>query len=119
VASRHFGKHLDAPGVLAIAFAAAHIPLWLPLVDWQTLSILRHDSSLGLAVEGQSLASPEFPSAEPTRVGCLAGPVSRRSVPDGLGAHGLAAYSKGETSILLGRIAITLFGLWLLEDLHG
>ena len=117
LAGRHCGKHFDASGVLTASVTAAGIPLRLPLVDWQTLSILRHDSGPGLPLEGRPRARPEFPSAESARVGCLADHVSRRSVPNGLGAHGLANYSKGESSILLGSILAHSPSLWSLEDL--
>jgi len=119
LACRHFRKHPDDSGVFSISIAAADLPLRLPLVDWQALSILRVDSSSGLPLEGRPHAGPGFPSAESARIDCITDLVSRGSVPQGLGAQGLANFSNEESSILLGRNVVALPGLWLVEDLHG
>ena len=119
LASRHFGKHVDATGVFAISITAPGIPLRLPLVNWQTLSILRVDASSGLPIEGQCCVCPESSSAESARFDRLIDHVSRSSVPIGLGKHALATSAKGEFSILLGRITAAVPGLWLVEDLRG
>jgi len=119
LASRYFGKHLDSTGVFAVSIGAASIPLRLPLVDRQTLSILRVDAIFGLPIKGRPCASSDPSSAESARIDRLVDHVSRSSVPVGLGEHALATCSKGEFPLLLGRIAAALPGLRLLEDLHG
>lgn len=119
LASRYFGKHFDSTGVFAVSISAASIPLRLPLVDRQTLSLLRVDAISGLPIEGRSCAGSDPSSAESARIDCLVDHVSRSSMPFGLGEDALATCPKGEVSLLLGRIAAALPDLRLLEDLHG